>query len=141
VLDERLRHDIRVERVDEHAERQLALELGAGARQHDVTALVGAHTQLGQQPRLAYPWLSLDADAGGRAAVQRVQRRVQPRQLLVAPDDPPDASVRVHRAAMVTACEAVSGCGFRDRPRCIGGAVAAVCRHARLPPGPPARTA
>ena len=58
-----MRLDVGVERVDPHAERQVALELGGRAREHQVAALLGLPPQLGQQPGLADARLAFDRDA------------------------------------------------------------------------------
>ena len=47
-----------VERVDEDAERQVALQLGRAAGQDQAALAVGARLELGQQPGLAHPRLA-----------------------------------------------------------------------------------
>ena len=77
---ELLRGDVGVERVDPDAERQVALELGRRAGEHEVAALLGAAAQLGEQPRLADARLALDRDARLRASppARRAPRRAAP---------------------------------------------------------------
>ena len=74
-----------VERVDEDAERQVALELGRAAGQDEAALGVGARLELGQQPGLAHPRLAehLDRDEPAAGALQR---RVQRFELGAAPD-------------------------------------------------------
>ncbi len=82
-----LGRDVRVERFDPDAVGEVALELRGGAREHDVAPVVRAPAQLGEQPCLADPRLALDRDAGGLAAAERVERRVEARELGGAADD------------------------------------------------------
>ena len=78
-------HEPVVERVAEDAERQLGLELGGAAGQHEVAAGPRAGAQLPQQPALADARLAGDLEhPAERAVVEFLQRvRDQP-QLRVA---------------------------------------------------------
>ena len=49
--------EVFVERVDEHPERQVGLQLRRAAGEHDVAEGVGAVRQLGEQPRLPHAGL------------------------------------------------------------------------------------
>ena len=86
---ERLEHGGReaahvlVERVDEDPERQVALELGRAARQHEAAAVVGHRLELRQQPRLADARLAHELDRA-RAALERIFEHAQ---LLRTPDE------------------------------------------------------
>ena len=79
---ERLQHGGRqpahvlVERVDEDPERQVALELGRAARQHQAAAVVGHRLELGQQPRLADAGLAHELDRA-RLALERALEHAQ----------------------------------------------------------------
>ena len=77
-----------VERVDPDRERQLALELGAAAGEHEVPAARRARSaQLGQQPRLADPRLAPHDDAARAAAPERVEGRLEPLELARPADE------------------------------------------------------
>ena len=76
-----------VERVDEHAERQVGLELGRRAREHQVPALVGGARELGQQPRLADPGLARDLERGEALPLEPGQRLLERPDLGGAPDE------------------------------------------------------
>ena len=123
-----LRGHVGVERVDPHAERHVALELGRGAGQHEVAALLGARAQLGQQPGLADARLALQRDARRRRP--RRARRAPPR---AAPSSAsrPTVVLRAesHICAEPTALRAISGCRFRGAAPMFGGRP-----RRRLPP-------
>ncbi len=91
-----LRGDVGVERVDPDAERQVALELGRRAAEHEVPALLGAFAQLAEQARLADPGLALDRDAGPFSPRQRVQGHLDLVELAMAPHQRAGAAVRGH---------------------------------------------
>ncbi len=62
--------------IDEDGERQVALELGRGSRQDDVTAGLGASGQLPEKPRLADPRFALQRPGPARAnRARRLARR------------------------------------------------------------------
>ena len=68
--------DVLVKRIDEDGERQVALELGRGSRQDDVTAGLGASGQLPEKPRLADPRFALQRPGPARAnRARRLARR------------------------------------------------------------------
>src|SRR6266511_3048941 len=77
VQAELLRGDVRVERVDPEAERQVALELGRRPRQDEVTAILGTTAQVREQTRLADAGLALHGGADRLPARQRVERVVE----------------------------------------------------------------
>ena len=79
--------DVLVERVDEDPERQVALELGRAAAEHEAPAGGRARLQLAQQPRLADARLALDQQRRRFPALERVERAVDGIQLGVAPDE------------------------------------------------------
>ena len=79
---ELLRGGVRIERVDPHAIRPVALELGARADEHDVAVRHRAGAQFGQQSRLADARLALDRDA-----VAGLQRLLELGELGAAADD------------------------------------------------------
>ena len=66
-----------VERIDEDPERQVALELGRGAGEHELAARFGAIGELGQQPGLADAGLADDRDCGGGAVVQCLEEPLE----------------------------------------------------------------
>ena len=79
--------DVLVERVDEHPERQVALQLGGAPGEHELPPLVRARGQLAEQAGLADPGLA-DQFQGSRAAPpEPVERLVERRQLGGAPDE------------------------------------------------------
>ncbi len=79
--------DVLVERVDEHPERQVALQLGGAPGKHELPPLVRARGQLAEQAGLADPGLA-DQFQGSRAAPpEPVERLVERRQLGGAPDE------------------------------------------------------
>jgi hypothetical protein len=73
-----------VERLDQHPEGAVALELGRLAVEDDVAAILAAPAQLRQQAALADSRLSFDRDATRVAAVERRQRSVEPFELVLA---------------------------------------------------------
>ena len=77
-----------VQGVDPDRERQLALELGAAADEHRVTARRGALGELAEQARLADPRLAADHEPAGPPASKAVERGVDRLELLAAPDEP-----------------------------------------------------
>ncbi len=94
-----VRRDVGVQRVGPDAERQVALELGRRAREHQAAALLGAPAQLAEQARLPDPRLALDGDAAGAPVAERLQRRVDLRELRLAPDRPSGAGLEGHGTA------------------------------------------
>ena len=76
-----------VERIDEHAERQVALELGCAAREHEPAARVGSGAQLLEQRRLPDPRLADDFEHGRSVPRELGQHRLQRLELGGAPDD------------------------------------------------------
>jgi hypothetical protein len=68
--------DVRVERVDEDPEREVALELGCAAGEHGAAACVGALDQLGQQPCLADAGFTFERQRRDLAATERAERTV-----------------------------------------------------------------
>ena len=89
-----MRRDVAIERIDEGAEGEVALELRCGAGEDNVPPRLRAPAQLSEQPRLADARLSLDRQAGRLAPVQRVKHLLEASQLSLAPDH----RLRVHRA-------------------------------------------
>ena len=79
--------DVLVERVDEHPERQVALELGRAAREHDVAALVRAGGELGQQPRLADPRLADQLERSRTPALELARALIERFELGGAADE------------------------------------------------------
>ena len=59
-----------VESVDEHPERHVAPELGARAREHEVSAPVGPFGELGEHARLPDSGLSHEHERGGLPAIE-----------------------------------------------------------------------
>ena len=80
------RAQVLVERVDERAVRQFALELGRAAGQHQRLRGGRVLAQGAQQPRLADPRLADDRDDPRHTRLQLVQRLSQPGQLTFSPD-------------------------------------------------------
>ena len=76
--------DVRVDRVDEHAEGQVALELRGRAGQDEMALVVGAPRQLGEQVGLADPGRADDGQRPAVAVRGARQRRVHRLQLLQA---------------------------------------------------------
>jgi hypothetical protein len=72
-----VRHEEGVDGVDHHAEREVALELGGAAVEHDVMALLGAPTELREKARLPDARLPFDRQAERLAGVEQVKRRVE----------------------------------------------------------------
>ena len=68
------RSQVRVERVDERAVGQVALELGGPAREHEHPAAAGVVLQRAQQARLADPGLARDGDDRRDTGLQLVER-------------------------------------------------------------------
>jgi hypothetical protein len=74
--------------VDRQREGNVALELCRAPLQHEQPASVGAHAELGEQPRLADPRLAADGDDGGRAATTVGEHPIEKLQLARAADEP-----------------------------------------------------
>ena len=77
---ELLRGDVGVQRVGPDGERQVPLELGRGATEHEVPALLGQAMQFGEEMGLADPGLAVERDAAGLPCLESVERRVEPLQ-------------------------------------------------------------
>jgi hypothetical protein len=105
-----LRGEVRVEGIDPHAERHVALELGRRAAEHEMAALVGPRAQLVEQAGLADARLPLDREVARRALVERVERRLDPLDLRLAPDDPAGAGGNVHVKTLTRFRGEVRGC-------------------------------
>jgi hypothetical protein len=76
--------DVVVERVDEHPEREVAIEVRARASQDDVAARLGASSELGKQPRLADAGLPDDLHRARPSRARGVKPAVELRQLRFA---------------------------------------------------------
>jgi hypothetical protein len=106
------RGDVRVERVDPDAEREVALELRSRPAEDDVAAPVGPRPQLGQQARLADPRLALDRDPRTLARVDDVEEPVELGELALASNQCRVAERRAHRVGQPY----VDPHRFRDDP-------------------------
>jgi hypothetical protein len=82
------RLDVLVERINEHPERQLALELGRAPRKHKPALRVRARLQLGQQPSLADARLARQQQRARTSAPELGERLIEQLQLSSAPDEP-----------------------------------------------------
>ena len=82
------RLEVGVEGVDDQAERQLALELGGAALEHEAAARLGASNQLAQQVGLADPRLAAEDDEPRRPRARLVEQPGEERRLGVAPHEP-----------------------------------------------------
>ena len=80
------RAQVLVERVDERAVGQLALELGGPPAEHEHPARAGVLLERAQQPRLADPGLAGERDDRGRARLEFVERAPEDGQFPFAPD-------------------------------------------------------
>ena len=76
--------DVPVEGVDEDPEREVLLELGRRAFEHEMTARVGPRGELGEQAALADPRRSDHLDRARRPALERRERLVERGELLYA---------------------------------------------------------
>ena len=99
---ERLRRDMRIERVRPDAEREIALELRRHAVEHQAPVLLRALAQLGEQARLADARLTLDRHTRRRPAHQHAQHRIERCKLGVASDDRPGEGVGAHPGSSLT---------------------------------------
>ena len=79
--------DVFLERIDEHPERQVALELRCGPAQHEVPARIGASRELGEESRLPDAGLSHQSDGGTLARIECGEELVERAELLGAPDE------------------------------------------------------
>ena len=82
------RRDVVVQRVDPDRERQIGLQLGAAADVDGVPAGARALGQLVEQPRLADAGLAGHDDPARAGRPDRVERRIERRELLSAADEP-----------------------------------------------------
>jgi hypothetical protein len=81
------RGEVDVEGVDREPERQVALELGGAALEHQALTLVAAAGQFRQQPCLADPRLATDDQQAGRVAGQGlIEQPTDELQFAIAPD-------------------------------------------------------
>ena len=78
--------DVLVERVDEDPERQLALQLGRAAGEHDVAQRLGALAELAEQARLADPRLAHERERAGASAREVVEHVGHDLELCGPPD-------------------------------------------------------
>ncbi len=99
---ERLRRDVRIERVRPDAEREIALELRRHAVEHQAPLLLRAVAELREQARLADAGLTLDRHARRPPAHEHAQHRVELGKLGVASDDRPGKGVGTHPVASLT---------------------------------------
>jgi hypothetical protein len=76
-----------VERVDQHAEGEVALELRRRAVEDDESASFSLPPQFGKQERLSDPRLSLDHDVRRGALLEVVKRLPEEPNLGLTPDD------------------------------------------------------
>ena len=81
------RSHVLVERVHEDRERQVALQLGSRACEHQVPLCVRARAELGEEAGLADSRLADDQDGDRAALVELRQRPIERAQLLGAPDE------------------------------------------------------
>ena len=79
--------DVFLERVDEHPERQVTLQLRCGPAQYEVTARIGASRELCEESRLPDPGLSHEGDGGTLARIEPGEELVERAELLGAPDE------------------------------------------------------
>ena len=68
------RAEVVVERVDDQAERDVELELGRAALEHQIPTILAAATELREQPRLPDPGLTHDLHAPRLAGSELVKR-------------------------------------------------------------------
>ena len=78
--------DVVVERVEEYAEGQVALELGGTAGEHQMSAFLGARAQLGEEAGLADPGLPNHCDNRSGSPRHGVQHALERLEFGVAPD-------------------------------------------------------
>ena len=81
------RGEMRVQRLAEHAVRQVGLVLGRARRQHRGAVRRRERRELGQQPRLPDPGLALDRQHAARALPRRRHRGGERRALRDATDE------------------------------------------------------
>jgi hypothetical protein len=76
-----------LERIDEHREWHVRLELGRAPQQRLVAALIGTDQNLGDQRRLADAGLAGDVDGAVLASAERVEKQIKLRELSAAPNE------------------------------------------------------
>jgi hypothetical protein len=81
--------DVFVQRIDEHGERQVALELRRRTGQNEVPARPGASGELPQEPRLADPGFARQLDRAGTASVHLVEDPFERSELVGPPHEVP----------------------------------------------------
>jgi hypothetical protein len=79
--------DVLVERVDEHPERQVPLELRRGTPQHEVPAVIGATGELSEQAGLADTGLTHHLDRSPSPPIEVGKGTVEGIELLSTPDE------------------------------------------------------
>jgi hypothetical protein len=119
-----LRRDVVVQRVDPHPVWEAALELGAGAGEHQVAITGRALAQLAQQARLADAGLAFEGDEAALAVREATQCGVQRPKLYLPADNRPRVREHVHGCdrAYVNLRDRFRGC-----PGCSGGRQSAGC--------------
>ena len=79
--------DVFVERVDEDPERQVELELTGPARKDEVRARVCTGGELGEEARLADPWLADELERRGMSPANLGEETVDRVELRRAADE------------------------------------------------------
>ena len=81
--------NVLIQRIDEHRERQVVLELRRRAGQNEVPPRSGANGDLMQQPSLADPRFADHLDRAGTASIQLVEDPLQRTKLVCPPHEAP----------------------------------------------------
>jgi len=79
--------DVLVERVDEHPERQIALELRCRPAENEVPTRIGPDRKLREETRLADAWLTHERKRSGPPPVQLGERVIERTARLGAPNE------------------------------------------------------
>ena len=79
--------DVLVERVDEHPEGQVSLELRCRPVEHELPTRVGASRELGEQTGLADPGLTHQRERGRPPTIELGKRGVEHAARLGAPNE------------------------------------------------------
>jgi hypothetical protein len=69
--------DVLVKRIDEHGERQVALEFRRRSVEDEVPAQLRSGTELPEEPRLADSWFTEQCDCTGMAIIELVEKPLE----------------------------------------------------------------
>jgi hypothetical protein len=79
--------EVFVERIDEHRERQVPLELRRGSREYELAQRIGASRKLGEETGLADPRFAPHLERSRLTVVEPGKRVIDRQELLGTPNE------------------------------------------------------